>query len=160
MNSIKVRLAISSSLLLYGCGDSSDSEPKFEDPPAHVQDLGPRVSQPLGSGEEPLAERKPLADRKPLAEKKPLADSTPLTTAEEPVDKPATQALNNKLLGTLLDISREQSVSEENSNKRALEQLSEADRQALIDMTIESSSKKVADDASDLLESLEPSAEQ
>lgn len=78
------------------------------------------------------------------------------STVEEEIDVAGTEALNAKLLSTLEGISRQQTATHEDSSKASLEQLSEADRQALIDITIESSSKKVGEDARKVLENSEP----
>lgn len=75
---------------------------------------------------------------------------------DEPVDVVGTEALNAKLVGALKDISREQTSVHDGNNKKVLEQLSEADRQSLIDLTIDSSSKKVVDDANKVLKNSEP----
>jgi len=91
--------------------------------------------------------------------KEAISVSEEASVIAEPVDERATQAINEKLIGALEGISREQTASEENIGKEALEQLSESDRQALIDMTIESSSRKVSEDADQVLEALKQQAE-
>ena len=73
----------------------------------------------------------------------------------EPVDVKATEQLNAKLLESMQEISDQHIDDVEDAGKEALEQLSEADRQALIDLTIDESSKAVSEDAEKVVELLE-----
>lgn len=73
----------------------------------------------------------------------------------EPVDEEGTEQLNQKLLESMRQISASETEKVENAGKDELEKLSEADRQALIDLTIEESSKAVGDDAQEVVEVLE-----
>ena len=67
--------------------------------------------------------------------------------SDEPVDVEATEALNTQLLASMREISDQQTEREQNSSKDELEALSEADRQALIDLTIEETAKPIEEDA-------------
>lgn len=73
----------------------------------------------------------------------------------EPVDEKATEILNQKLLESMRVISANENRKAEDAGKDELEKLSEADRQALIDLTIEESAKAVVDDAQEVVELLE-----
>ena len=73
----------------------------------------------------------------------------------EPVDVKATEQLNAKLLESMQEISDQHIDDVEDAGKETLEQLSEADRQALIDLTIDESSKAVSEDAEKVVELLE-----
>ena len=73
----------------------------------------------------------------------------------EPVDEEGTEQLNQKLLESMQEISASESLKAESAGKDELEKLSEADRQALIDLTIEESAKAVIDDAEEVRELLE-----
>ena len=65
----------------------------------------------------------------------------------EPVDVEATNALNSQLLASMREISEQQAERHQSSSKDELESLSEADRQALIDLTIEETAKPIEEDA-------------
>ena len=65
----------------------------------------------------------------------------------EPVDVEATNALNSQLLASMREISEQQTERHQSSSKDELESLSEADRQALIDLTIEETAKPIEEDA-------------
>ena len=73
----------------------------------------------------------------------------------EPVDEEGTEQLNQKLLESMQEISVSESLKAESARKDELEKLSEADRQALIDLTIEESSKAIQEDADKVVELLE-----
>ena len=83
-------------------------------------------------------------------------NDTPSANKEpEPVDEQATQVINDKLLDSMQDISNQHSDQIEDTGKNALRELSESDRQSLIDLTIDESSKPVADDAEKMIDLLE-----
>lgn len=73
----------------------------------------------------------------------------------EPVDEEGTEQLNQKLLESMREISASETEKVENAGKDELEKLSEADRQALIDLTIDESSKAVKEDAEKVVDLLE-----
>lgn len=73
----------------------------------------------------------------------------------EPVDIEATEKINDKLLASLREISNDQRGQVEEAGKQELERLSEADRQALIGLTIDESADAVSDDANKMVELLE-----
>lgn len=75
-------------------------------------------------------------------------------TEQEPVDVHATQQINDKLLSTLRKISDEQSHQVEDAGKDSLEALSEADRQSLINLTIDESAKAISEDSEKVVELL------
>lgn len=128
---LKLSLLLSFGLLLTACNDKQSEAERKQD------STGENVALPVVVSE-------------------PNDEAPQAPVAEEPTDQTGTQVLNGKLLGVLEGISREQTMIQEDSSQKSLEELSEADRRALIDMTIESSSKKVGEDANELLENLEP----
>jgi len=73
----------------------------------------------------------------------------------EPVDEKGTEQLNQKLLESMREISVGETEKVENAGRGELEKLSEADRQALIDLTIDESSKAVKEDADKVVDLLE-----
>ena len=73
----------------------------------------------------------------------------------EPVDEEGTEQLNQKLLESMREISAGETEKVESAGQDELEKLSEADRQSLIDLTIEESSKAIQEDADKVVELLE-----
>ena len=72
-----------------------------------------------------------------------------------PADIQASQEINDKLLNSMRQISEKQQGQVEAAGKDALETLTEADRQALIDLTIDESAKTVSQDAEKMVELLQ-----
>lgn len=70
-------------------------------------------------------------------------------------DEQLTQELSQKLLSATKVIGLEQELSQEELNKENLEKLSEEDRQALIDLTIDKSAEKIKEDADKVIDGLE-----
>jgi hypothetical protein len=77
------------------------------------------------------------------------------TKAVEPVDIQATEQINQKLLNSMRKISDQQLEQVEDAGKDALESLTESDRQALIDLTIDQSSKAVLEDGDKMIKLIE-----
>lgn len=73
----------------------------------------------------------------------------------EPVDEEGTQKLNAKLLESMQEISDAQTEKAEGAGEKELERLSEADRQALIDLTIDESAEAVKEDADKVVDLIE-----
>jgi len=73
----------------------------------------------------------------------------------EAVDEEATEILNQKLLESIREISASETAKVEGAGKDELEKLSEADRQALIDLTMDESAEAVKEDADKVVELLE-----
>jgi len=82
-------------------------------------------------------------------------DSSNKIQEPEPVDIQATETINDKLLNSMRDISNQHENQIEETGKDALQQLSESDRQSLIDLTIDESSKPVEEDAKKMVDLLE-----
>jgi uncharacterized lipoprotein YajG len=82
-------------------------------------------------------------------------DSPETIEPQEPVAVQETEEINAKLLESLTQISNKQVQLVESAGKDALEQLSEGDRQALIDLTIDESAKAVSEDAEKMVELLQ-----
>ncbi|MFT6406838.1 MAG: hypothetical protein ACJAQ6_000248 [Arenicella sp.] len=82
-------------------------------------------------------------------------DAPEQAKAPEPVDIHATELLNDKLLESMRGIRDEQLDQVESAGKNALQELSEADRQSLIDLTIDESAEAVSEDAGKMIELLE-----
>ncbi len=82
-------------------------------------------------------------------------DSSKEAEEQEPVDIEATEKINDKLLNSMLEISDGQIHHVEKIGKESLEELSEADRQSLIDLTIEESAEAISEDADKMVELLE-----
>lgn len=74
---------------------------------------------------------------------------------QEQGDEQLTEELNQKLLNATKIIGLEQELTQEALNKDNLEKLSEEDRQALIDLTIDKGAEKIKEDANEVLDGLE-----
>lgn len=74
---------------------------------------------------------------------------------QEPEDAQLTEALSQKLLNTSKTIGLKQESTQEAFNKDNMKKLSEEDRQALIDLTIEQGAKNIKEDADRVMGALE-----
>lgn len=80
---------------------------------------------------------------------------TQSSSQQQDADEQVTQELGQKLLNATKVIGLEQESTQEALNIGNLKKLSEEDRQALIDLTIEESAKIIKEDADEVMDSLE-----
>ena len=85
----------------------------------------------------------------------PKDDAAKKVESLEPVDIQGTESINEKLIGSMNEISAKQLDQAEDVNKNTLQQLSETDRQSLIDLTIDESAEAISEDAEKMVDLLE-----